>query len=280
MAEPRLGQPNPVHEKTLPRRVGRNNVIGNKSIPKSYEYTICDWLALHRLSAERVEDVLKEISHHRPNVSTQPRQPAHEPSGLRASDAWKLSARALAWKFPHAAEVILDVSRTAELLVASPETGVSKPFTLARDKGTAPLVSICFAGNCLDVLAMAHEFGHAVQYSINADVFVNPVQREIAAFVSERVLLEYVGMLGHPSASGIRSAHISDDAIYLGGDAQSLSLALTNPAAPYRYRWNYPLARYCAARIFAICQNDRLWNAIQGRVLLSDLLETLPGTKN
>ncbi|WP_299769686.1 hypothetical protein [uncultured Tateyamaria sp.] len=183
----------------------------------------------------------------------------------------------MAHQFPDHAEFILDVARKTQVEFVTEDDGVQRPFTLHRGAGDMPFVSIRYSGYGADLLAVAHEFGHAVQLAANPGQFIPPIHREIAAFLSERALLVYAYMPGSAIAGILQTAHRDDDAIYLGNDAVELAVAQQDPNAVYNYRWNYPVARMLAARAFRHQQPKELWSTFLGQTALLELTDLVGG---
>lgn len=230
------------------------------------------WLGVHALSVQSVSQLLAGVGNLNPHIPTAP-----ELVGLSASEAWSLAAAAMAYQFSEHAEFIQKVARTAQVDFVAEDDGVQRPFTLHQGTGNVPLVSIRYAGYGADLLAVAHEFGHAVQLAANPDRFIPPIHREIAAFLSEHALLVYTDKLSKALTGVLQIAHREDDAIYLGNDAVALAGAMHDPTTAYTYRWNYPVARVLAASAFQRQRSNALWTTFSGQAALRELIYDVRG---
>ena len=90
--------------------------------------------------------------------------------------------------FPQSADLIRSVRDQSVTVFHADHLKVSRPFTVQTD--SYPIVVLCYRGRIVDLLTVAHEFGHAVQSLASGPDFVPPVNREICAFVSELALLK------------------------------------------------------------------------------------------
>lgn len=227
------------------------------------------WLELHCLTPAAVSTVLNDL--------TPEGRAAQTPSNattLSAKDAWALAMEALTKKFPGNAQSIERAAHAIELECVAEGEDVQQPFTLDRSPDKAPLVSIRYSVSAADILAVAHEFGHAVQLTLGGGRFIPPIQREIAAFLSELALLEYSATAHSPIAADLQAAHSADDLVYLHADATQLARALGDPGTPYSYRWNYTIARVLAAKSYDGQGADTLWNTFLGKEGITRLMAT------
>lgn len=160
---------------------------------------------------------------------------------IAASEAWALTADALTAYMPELAEQVLQVRDFCEVNF---EAAAEKPYTLDRGAGEMPFVSLYYRNTPADVLCIAHEFGHALQYYLAQGRFIPPIVREIAAFTAERMLLEHVSHARRVALTALEGAWEQDNRGYIGEDLEGLIEALKEPnTAPYLYCQNYPLAR-------------------------------------
>ena len=161
-----------------------------------------------------------------------------------------------------------------------PTSSSAARHTLWDETSGGAVVTLDFAGDPADVLCLAHEIGHAVQLTVRSNDFVAPVQREIAAFLSELVLLNETYSL---STIGLHAAWHADNREYYAADIQALKTALSDPRTPYTYRWNYALARPLASAAFDCLSVDDLWRVFCGQHTVPEILEMIktkgiPGT--
>ncbi|HEY5817004.1 MAG TPA: hypothetical protein VIU14_01200, partial [Mesorhizobium sp.] len=98
------------------------------------------------------------------------------------------------------------------------------------------------------------------------------VNREICAFVSELALLKLL-RTELPTLHRLASAAWQEgNRNYLERDGKLLALALKDSHAPYRYCWNYPIARLIASRSFEHLPTGALWSIFENRISLSAIV--------
>jgi len=221
--------------------------------------TMTGWLSCNRLDPARCNALLDRID--RPPALPHASSAHHGTLPADADTALHLAAAAFGAAFPDLASMAADTCGAAAWhLIPAPE----KPepaFTLDRGPAMPPLVSLHCRGRAADLLALAHEFGHAVQIMATNRAVTGPMPplaRELCAFLSELALIEWLEAQGDPAMHQVISAHLADDAIYFGRDAAVLHEALGDPGRPYDHRWNYPPARWLAPRMFADTDRSRL----------------------
>ncbi|MEP3637095.1 MAG: hypothetical protein ABJN14_07535 [Paracoccaceae bacterium] len=238
------------------------------------QYKIDDWLTLHGLTSNLTVAALNQIEDQLLQ-STETVPPEFLPrSEFSASNiVWRLCKNAWIDQFPDKAAYIAETARATELNVREERIDGLGPLTIAQEEGQPPVISMCFSGTCLDAMAMAHEFGHALQIFSEPGRFIVPVSREISAFISELVFLRYLSASGHRLASEATAAHVADNSGYFLEDACSLARALQQLNSSYDYRWNYPLARHLATQVFAEGTKEHMWDALMGKVSLVELLK-------
>jgi|GEM_PF-446815 len=211
----------------------------------TYEYTVLDWLELHSLN---LKPTIKAVSGiwrvSLPNFGT----PRTDGFDLTADEAWSLAAQAVV---DFAPELTLDVKWLYNSCEKNLHAEVNeKPFTQKRRVDQTPFVSLSYQGTPADALCVAHEFGHALQYQLSKSQFIPPVLRELAAFVAEKALLDYIQKNRNELYEALHSAWQQDNRIYFGDDTGHLLDALKSPTTPYTYRMNYPLARLLSDVMF------------------------------
>ena len=239
--------------------------------------TLEGWLHLNDVSASGIRSLLRSVSDSRNTLENAPLTNSDACPKIGAHEAWLRASDALAWKFSDQADLVSEVASRTDVEFVENDDGVRRPYTLDRGSDAFPFVSICFNGSAADILAVAHEFGHAVQLAANPGTFIPPIHREVAAFLSELAIIDFLKAQGDPIAGGLCKAHVSDDAIYLDRDVKALEAALCDPKAAYDYRWNYPVARLLVARLFQRRGQKDLWSDLLGKNAVSELLEIGPG---
>jgi hypothetical protein len=175
--------------------------------------------------------------------------------------------------FPQSAELIKNVRDHSVRVFHADRAQASRPFTVQTD--SYPIVVLSYRGRIVDLLTVAHEFGHAVQSLASGRGFVPPVNREICAFLSELALLK---MLRSELPALHRLASTAWEAgnrNYLGRHGRVLALALRDPQARYHYSWNYPVARVLASQCSEHLPTGALWSIFENRISLSGIVSFL-----
>ena len=206
---------------------------------QNQQFTVQDWLDLHGLEAQALRRLLRAYA-----LKAGPCD-AGKPDSLQsitAEEAWSFAAEALVQHLAALEDQIMYVRDFCEVDFEAAENDM--PYSLDRGTGVMPLVSICYRNTAADVLCVAHEFGHALQYHLVQGRFVPPVIREIAAFTAEAALLDHMRRADMAAVGALEEAWQYDNEIYLEDNLHALTGALREPeAASYDYRHNYPLAR-------------------------------------
>jgi hypothetical protein len=255
-----------------------NHLVADGVIPVSItgslssrkRYCLTDWLELHGLTALQCEIVLARAID---PGSDAPTAAGTHPCGLTAEAAWQLAADALAAAFPDGAATV-EITRRGAVRDFRPRGPRSRrPFTFPAGPNR-PVVALDYDGRIGDLLNVAHEFGHAVQIAATGG-FVPPVSRELCAFLSELALLARLGIhlpALHPLAL---AAWRAANRHYMVRDGAVLARALRDRASPYRYDWNYPVARVLASECLAQLPGGALWPIFENRARLAGILTFL-----
>jgi hypothetical protein len=239
------------------------------SIARAKVYRLGDWLDLHALTIGQCEAVLH-------------RTPAVRASNARArrcvisSDtAWFVAAHAVASTFPFAALLIERVRDESIRAFSQVGRAHSRPFTVPAGPERRPYVYLNFRGRVVDLLTVAHEFGHAVQIAATDGGFVPPVTREVCAFVSELALLAWLRTTSPDLHRHVLAAWEASNRRYLVRDGKALALALKDPQSVYRYGWNYPIARILASECVKQLPPDQLWAIFENQIPLAGIVKFL-----
>lgn len=208
--------------------------------------TISDWLAVNGLARERVLRYLAMIA----PVEVSPLKGATLPShlGMPVKEAWELCANAMRAAFPDLAVAINWIEAETPKCLQPKSAKHPKPFTYDLGFGILPFVSLHYQGRASDLLAMAHEFGHAVQIVASwasEEGQMPPVARECCAFIAELAIVRHSDV----RFPQLVARHSADDALYFGKARVLLENALRDEQIPYQYDWNYPLARRIAVEL-------------------------------
>lgn len=235
------------------------------------EYTLADWLSAHGVTNEEITDALthylagQSIDFEQVgNVDLPDKSPAY---------AWSISLNSLCEKFPFVAESINAFQNCIETNFQSNEQGIKQPYTLDRRPDLAPLVSLNYQGTPTDLISVAHEFYHAIQIQHANQRFIVPVLRELAAFIGELALLDYLTANKISFSEMTHSVWQQEDQRYLGSDVYTLQSTLKDENTPYNYRWNYPIARVLALRLYEKHSPRQLWQVFIGKISLGKCIE-------
>ena len=216
--------------------------------------TISDWLKFNGLTRKAA---LRQLALIEPidgsafdKAEVQPRL------GMRAKEAWTLCAEAMREVFPVLKPEIDQIEANAPKCLQPKNIKHPKPFTYDLGFQNLPFVSLHYQDRPADLLAVAHEFGHAVQIVASwrsREVQMPPVARECCAFMAELSLLT----IQIERAEDLSVCHQMDDVLYLEESKTVLKSALLDDQSPYRYDWNYPLARQLAGQLMKAGETDQ-----------------------
>ncbi len=230
-----------------------NPPVSEASRPK-HQATIADWLEFNGLTREAV---LRQLALIEPlDGDAFDRSEVQPHLGLTADEAWALCAAVMRAAFPGLKPEIDKIETWAPKCLQPKSTKHSKPFTYDLGFQKLPFVSLHYQDRPADLLAMAHEFGHAVQIVASwqsGEGQMPPVARECCAFMAELALLN----AQKGKAEVLLVCHQADDIAYFGENKAALEDAFFEDYSPYRYDWNYPLARQLAARLMKARGTDQ-----------------------
>jgi hypothetical protein len=221
--------------------------------------TLADWLAAHDLTPDQCRRALQDPDAVQAGPAADPVWP------IEAQAQWRQIAQVLAACLPEGADSIaltLDTTRTD---FSSTGRWGGRSFTLHDDGQGRPMVVCHLKARLSDLLTLAHEFGHATQI-VACGAQVPPVLRELSACLAEGLVVRH-----WPWSSPALGQAAERLLAARGGrkSARRLLAALDDPATPYDYAWNYPLARKLAgARMTAQDQ----WRVFAGQMVLADLM--------
>ena len=233
------------------------------------------WIDLHCLSRHELSRYIEQncliSGKHGGRLS---RTGKVHPKLLKASEAWNLASQALREAFPSLDKEITEVADNCFTQFGAPESAL--PCTEAKGSNGYPYVSMCFSGTAADILCVAHEFGHALQYLLADGKFVPPIQREIAAFVSELTFMQFAKQHLGELNENLKQAFTQDTEIFFENDANELLAILRKSNlsnTPYNYRMNYPVARAIALYSFHNLLPKEFESVFRGRLRIKDLIE-------
>ncbi|MCR4267395.1 hypothetical protein [Nitratireductor sp. ZSWI3] len=209
-----------------------------------------DWCRYNGIDACFVEGALLALAPHC-WVGGDANTATDAPIGLEAEQAWSLASDVFCEALPALQPIIRRIGKAAPRGLLPRAGKHPQPFTYHRGAGRLPFVSCSYEGRAADLLAVVHEFAHALQLVASRRSPMPPMAREVCAFLGELFLLRWLS-LNRPDLQGIiECAWVADNARYLGPDAANLLEALRAPSARYVYRWNYPIARLIAQALLA-----------------------------
>ena len=243
-----------------------SSVISSRCVEAPTKYYLCDWLDLHGLTVRQCESVLS-----RADESGSDLDPGvcSLPCDISGDLAWNLAGDAMLSGFPQAAGPIRDVRDKAVRTFRA--DGAARSFTVPAGPDRHPIVVVGYRGRIVDLLTVAHEFGHAVQVCAS-NRFVPPVNRELCAFVSELTLLRLL-RAEWPALHGLAlAAWRAGNRSYLGRHGKALALSLRDRRSVYRYWWNYPIARVLASDCVEHLPTSAQWPIFENRIPLSRIV--------
>ncbi len=229
-------------------------------------FLLQDWLALHRIDAERLRQALRADAAFAVGNDA---WKAPDPDFARAVDAAQVAAR-LVRALPPLADLVGRVLGEVRFDLAPDRQRFPRAFTLDDDGSGRVLVSCPLSGRVSDLLSLAHEMGHACQ-SLACATPPPPVLRETAAYLAEQLLARAALQDGDPAAQAL-AGQLAARQARIGRDAMQLLQVLDQPSAPYSYRWNYAPAWLVAKRACDQAGPERLAQLVTAPDTLADLL--------
>lgn len=238
-------------------------------------HSLSDWLALHELDAETCRSILETTTHKAvggPPARTRPNV-AYRAPDLEA--AWLRTAEAMRNFLPEQQGIIDDTFENTGRILVEQRGKSGKALTLDNGPTAYPTIVFSYRGEPSDSVIIAHEFGHALQIRASRGKFVAPVIREACAFLGEGALLSHTLQRNAEQSTHLVRVWQRDNYKYFGIQRDRLRTALLTPDAPYKYSWNYPVARYLAIRISEQCSRDWIWRLFEGETSVRDVLREL-----
>jgi hypothetical protein len=247
-----------------------NNCAGDS---QSRRHGLSDWLTLHELDPGTCRRMLDAMAC---QAVSEPAE--EESSGYQAIGpdvAWTTAVEAMREFLPAQRSLIDDTFEHSAKIVVDERDKPSKSFTLDNGPGAYPTIVYNYLGAPIDSLVIAHEFAHAVQIRASKGKFVAPLLREICAFVGEAALLSHVGSRDTTLYTQLVQSWRQANRRYFGVQRERLQAALLTPDAPYKYTWNYPIARYLAIQLSDRCSNNWIWSVFEGDASIGSILREL-----
>ena len=161
------------------------------SIKTRKRYYLTDWLEVNNLDLTAVEKILSNyiLPYEEPSqYSCLPKNSEN----LLAEDVWRLAAMSMIKRYPEKEDFIQFVRDDAITYFFSGKSSVKNNCTRPSRVCRAVEVYCNFNGSAIDYVTIAHEFSHALHYTLLNSRFLPPVYREVCAFIGELTLLEYL----------------------------------------------------------------------------------------
>lgn len=234
-------------------------------------HTLAEWLALHELDAPSCRKLLNEGAARCRAEATEPDRSADlEIEALDLADAWDFVHDAMCAFFPAQRHAIAAAFETVDRLRLDARETTRRGLTL--NDGGVPKIFYIFEGKPSDLLVMGHEFAHALQLVQRRERFMPPMMREVCAFIGEHAVLRHADAADAALAGALLSRMKQDTRKYVLSDGKKLLSSLDDLTAPYRYAWNYPIARYLADRIATGSATGWIWKMFEGQLSVRQIL--------
>lgn len=241
--------------------------------PQGKRHVLSDWLTLHGLDQRSCQRMLDAIAWQADDAAAARERPtaAYEAPDLDA--AWAAIVQSMRTLLPGRESVIDDTFAGTARIVVDRRGKARKALTLDNGPTAYPTILFGYRDGPADPVIMAHEFGHALQIRASGSRFIPPILREVCAFLGEAALLSHARQGDGTQREWLAHIWRRDDARYFGAFKDRLEAALLQPATPYSYAWNYPIARSLAIRLFERRSQEQLWRVFGGEVSVLALHE-------
>jgi hypothetical protein len=236
-------------------------------------HSLSDWLALHELDLRTCRRILDAVALEAVTPVGDNNLIGYQ--GLDPEVAWLKTVEAMRDLLPDQQSIVDDTFENSVKIAVDEPDKPRRALTLDNGSGAYPTILFSYRRKPIDQLVIAHEFAHAVQIVASHGRFVPPIIREICAFLGESALLSHA--LHRHQAQYTHLFHAWQESIHrhFGAQRERLQAALSSSDAPYRYAWNYPIARYLALQISDRCSQDCIWSVFQGKSSVNDILREL-----
>jgi len=241
-------------------------------------HSLSDWLALHELDTASCRRVLDTMTCEATDEPAADMKPGLADQALNPETDWLRTAEAMREFLPEQHSNIDDTFENTVRTVAERLDRSRKALTLDNGAAAYPTILYTYYGEPADSLVIAHEFAHAVQIRASQGKFVVPVLREVCAFLGEGALLSHALRRDETQYASLAQAWGADNHKYLVRQRDQLKKDLMQPNTPYKYLWNYPIARYLAIQIAKHFSGDAIWDIFGGKSSVQDVLRKLAAT--
>jgi len=249
-----------------------NNFAGDS---QNRRHSLTDWLTLHELDPATCGRILRATTR---ELSDEPAAHNKVTSVYEAPDvegAWLRTAESMRVFLPSQRNIIDDTFDNTVKIVVDQRENSPRGLTLDNGPTAYPTILFSYRSEPSDFLVIAHEFGHALQIRASRGKFVPPVMREVCAFLGEGALLSHILQCSPAQHTHLVQVWRERNNRYFGPQSERLKAALARPDAPYKYTWNYPIARYLAIQISKQCSREWIWSVFEGETSLSAVLRKL-----
>lgn len=223
-------------------------------------HTIKNWLKLHDLDESTVLHAISACPELRP-LDFQPLNSSIKSTSSDAQDACILSLKQYFTDFKDTYSLL----KTVHWISESDDLPENAPVTMHSDQRHDMVIYCSYRNTVADFIALSHEYGHALQLLQSNKDFIPPIDREIAAFLSEHILLGCIANVEPALYPMFKFVWDAETYNYLHNDAAILRGALMDMATPYTYRFNYPLARLIAEALFASSEHSLIQDVFKGK---------------
>lgn len=234
-----------------------------------------DWMNLHDLEAIDCKRIIECSSIPVNFDSAQFKGVFTTRHGLSADDSWVLAAEGLGVGIPLLGPLIQHTRENTKTVFNLSPQKRSRAYTLNDGGNGYPLVSCDYQNLIADTMTIAHEFGHAVQQVACEGRFIVPVMRETCAFVSELALHSFLRRENHELHEGAEKILLRDNNKFLGKYFDDFLVALDSPHLPYRYQWNYPIARVFSVQCWEKFSPRQLSELFKGNMSPNQMIDLL-----
>jgi hypothetical protein len=241
----------------------------------SRRHTLSDWLALHELDPVACRRILQAIPQEVITEWTGQECPALEGHELCPEGAWLRTADAMRAFFPAQRSIIDETFEKTSKIHVNQRSKSRRALTLDNGPTAFPTIFYSYRGEVSDSLIISHEFAHALQIRASCGKFVPPIIREVCAFIGEWSLLSHTKPGDAGQHRRLSQVWHEDNRKFFGTHQQRLRSALLRLEMPYRYSWNYPIARYLAIRISERWSRDQMWKLFEGDLSVQEVLRKL-----
>lgn len=223
-------------------------------------HSITEWVSLHGITCNDVQDILQAFA-----ANALETEPGHWRSGLQPAASVPGDQRAcfdrvvrpgLVACLDHDLQEDLDTALANVRFQRLDESGAAHPFTHYNPETGQTTIAMTWSGSPADLLCLAHEAGHAAHHILSQTNQMPPILRETCAFLAELVVIDSLAWSDPGLYAALQMAWHDDGVHYLDEDLPVLGEALKDPATPYQYRMNYPIARLAAVRLFTQVKPD------------------------